>query len=469
MGAPVSEPRPTLSVIVLAYNGEAFLDACLSSVLAQSGATTEIVVVDNASTDQSVAVVQRCCPAARLIRSATNLGFSGGCNLGLRAAAGDCLVLLNQDTRLGSGCLEALLAGFHAHPEAGILGCKILYPETHTLQHAGGWVDWPLGYAHHFGYQETDQGQWEQARPVEFVTGAALAARRTVLEQIGYLDEQFWPGYFEDIDYCRRAAAAGWAIWYWPAAVVWHHESPSTNPAGRARYYQRGRLRFVLKHLPPARFLSEFVAAEQAAQPAAIAGDESLALRLAYLDMIADLPRVWRPAWQADAATIKAGLAGLLQLRARAWQLDWQRLSELEAGSVPPEPWAADQRGQNQNALLLSGPPDLLPDYVALVGARRSGGRPGPSPWLDFKEYEFHSAIPGLGKWIAALRRWWYGLLTRWVLLYVMQQQEAVNRRQESYRRAMGQRLLQLAEENALLAARLAELRPEAGEDDKPR
>src|SRR5262249_17265592 len=160
----------------------------------------------NASTDHSVDVVQRACPAARLIRSAANLGFSAGCNLGLRAAAGEYLLLLNQDARLQPGCLEALLAGFDAHPEAGILGCKILYPESHTLQHAGGWVDWPLGYAYHFGYQETDRGQWEQPRSVEFVTGAALALRRPVMDQIGCLDEQFWPGYFEDLDYCRRAA-----------------------------------------------------------------------------------------------------------------------------------------------------------------------------------------------------------------------------------------------------------------------
>ena len=86
---------------------------------------------------------------------------------------------------------------------------------------------------------------------------------------------------------------------------------------------------------------------------------------------------------------------------------------------------------------------------------------------MDLKEYQFRSAIPVFGPWIARWRAWWYGLAGRWALLYVMQQQEAINRRQESYRRAIGQRLLDLAEENALLAARLAELRPVAGQGDE--
>jgi GT2 family glycosyltransferase len=472
MGASLSQVGPKLSIIVLAYNGEAFLEACLSSLLAQSGSIAEIIVVDNASTDHSVDVVQHCCPAARLIRSRTNLGFSGGCNLGLRAAAGEFLVLLNQDTRVGPGWVETLLGGLQAHADAGIMGCKILYPESRKIQHAGGWVEWPLGYAHHFGYGEEDHGQWDQPRSVEFVTGAALALRRTTLEKIGYLDEQFWPGYFEDLDYCHRAAAAGLATWYWPAAVVWHRESPSTEPAGRSRHYQRGRLRFVLKDLPPARFLSEFVPAEQAAQAAAIAGDESQALRLAYLAMIPDLPRVWRESWQSDAATIKAGITALQQLRAHAWQLDWQRLTSQEAGGVSVGQWTANASGVIDNdleALLLSGPPDLLPEYVERVRARRTGLAPSETAWLDVKEYQFRSPIPVVGKWIARLRGWWYGLAARWALLYFMQQQEAINRRQESYRRAVGQRLLDLAEENALLAARLAEFRQYSEDGDAQR
>ncbi len=471
VGAPVSSVVPTLSVIIPAFNGEAFLEAGLGSLLAQSGATTEIIVVDNASTDRSVEVVQRCCPAARLIRSPTNLGYSGGCNLGLRAATGEFLVLLNQDARVGPGWAEAVLVGLQARTDVGILGCKILYPDTHKIQHAGGWVEWPLGYAHHFGYGEEDEAQWDQPRPVEFVTGAALALSRVTLDRIGYLDEQFWPGYFEDLDYCHRAAAAGLATWYWPAAVVWHHESPSTDPAARSRYYQRGRLRFVLKHLLPARFLSEFVPAEQAAQAAAIAGDESPALRFAYLAMICDLPGVWRRAWQADAATIRAGSATLQRLRAQAWQLDWQRLTSQEAGMVPLGQRAANasgMRGDELSGLLLSGAPDLLPEYVELIRSRRAGGPPSEAAWLDMKEYQFRSSMPIVGNWMARLRGWWHGLAARWALLYVMQQQEAINRRQESYRQAMGQRLQHLAEENALLAARLAELQPAAQEGDKP-
>src|SRR5258708_31454155 len=134
VGASLSQVGPKLSIIVLAFNGEAFLEACLMSLLAQTGATAEIIVVDNASADNSVAVVEQCCPAARLIRSRTNLGFSGGCNLGLRAAAGEILVLLNQDTHVAPGWAEALVAGFQSRADIGILGCKIMYPGADKIQ-----------------------------------------------------------------------------------------------------------------------------------------------------------------------------------------------------------------------------------------------------------------------------------------------------------------------------------------------
>jgi len=253
--------------------------------------------------------------------------------------------------------------------------------------------------------------------------------------------------------------------------MVWHHESPSTPAAGRSRPYQRARLRFVLKHLPPARFLSEFMPAELAGQPVAIAASESQALRFAYLALILDLPRIWRQAWQSDETTIRAGLAALQQLRAHAEQLDWRRLTNLEAGAMPlgqDVSRASGQFGDDQEALLLSGNADLLPEYVARVESRRTGVPPADAAWLELKEYQFRSALPVVGPWLAALRRWWFGLAARWAMLYVMQQQEGINRRQESYRRAIGQRLLDLADENALLAARLAELETDVKPGDEP-
>jgi GT2 family glycosyltransferase len=120
---------------------------------------------------------------------------------------------------------------------------------------------------------------------VEYVTGATMAIRRGAIERIGPMDEGFWPGYLEDVDYCLRARAAGFGVWYCSQAIYLHYESTSTDTATRSRYYQRGRLRLVLKHLPPERILAEFVPAERATLPVVMAGPANRPTRLAYLEV----------------------------------------------------------------------------------------------------------------------------------------------------------------------------------------
>ncbi len=449
------------SIVIPAWNGRAYLPACLDALLAQDAGPFEIIVVDNASADGSADLVAERYPQVKLIRHERNLGFAGGCNAGLRAAKGDVLMLLNQDTQVRPDWLVALAKAFEASAGIGVVGCKALYPETRKVQHAGGWVEWPLAIARHFGYGEIDQGQWDTPRAVEFVTGAAMALRRAVLERVGLLDELFWPGYFEDIDYCWRATAAGFGVWYWPEAVVWHNESPSTNPAERSCYYQHGRLRFVLKHMPPARFLAEFLPAEQAAQTAAIGGGESRGLRLAYLRVMLDSSIILRQCWLADGVMVQTVLQALQQLYHHACQTDFEVLGSREAAALPilqSEGPPVNLGPNTLNNLFLTGAPDLLPEYVQMLQSRRTAAPSQDASWLDFQEYQFSSSLPFIGKWLARVRGWWYGLTARWAVLYFMQQQEAINRRQEAYRRVIGQRLLDLADEHSFLAARLAEL-----------
>ena len=112
---------------------------------------------------------------------------------------------------------------------------------------------------------EPDRGQWNVARPVDYVSGAAMAFRREVLDEVGLLDEGFWPGYYEDADFCFRVRDAGYEVWYTPDARLIHDESAAlSGTRGLQVAFHRGRLRFVLKHLPPQRFLAEFVPAERA-------------------------------------------------------------------------------------------------------------------------------------------------------------------------------------------------------------
>lgn len=443
----------SVSVIIPVWNGRPFLAECLDSLFAQGESALEVIAVDNASSDGSADFIAQHYPQVHLVRNARNLGFSGGCNVGLRQARGEVLVLLNQDAHVQSGWLAALNQAFATHPAAGIVGGQGWYPDRKRVQHAGGWVDWPLGYARHYGYGATEAGEWGVARQVEFVTGAAMAIRRTVIESIGLLDEGFWPGYFEDIDYCLRARQAGFEVWYWPGAAFVHHESKSVEAAALSEYYQRGRLRLVLKHLPPARFLAEFVPAENAHYSSAIRGQQSRPLRRAYLEVSLALPAIIAERWPDENDKIDQLGAALQQLYRQVWS--WQALSEAARAEVPLPVGAVPAEAD-----------DLWLGYLRLVESRRA-----PASTPGFKEYQFRSGIPVIGPLLVWLRTLWFRMAARWALLYVLQQQEAMNHRFEAALRELTDRVQDLAEDNLWLMTRLALRRPqpEGNPDDERR
>ena len=239
----------TVSVIIPVWNGERFLRPCLDAILAQGWDSLEIIAVDNGSQDGSAALISDHYPLVRLLRNQHNLGFAAACNQGVRQAGGDVLVLLNQDVQLNPGWLAAMLAVL-SDEKVGIAGCKLVYPDDTTIQHAGGYMEMPLWYGRHFGAGETDHGQWDEPRQVPFVTGAAWAMRRQLFLDLGSLDEGFYPAYYEDADLCYRARAHGYQILYVPTARAVHWESSSTARFHLPLIYHRSRLRFVLKHCP---------------------------------------------------------------------------------------------------------------------------------------------------------------------------------------------------------------------------
>lgn len=237
---------PKLSVIVCSLNGERVLPACLSSLSASEGIDFEIIVIDNGSSDSTPELVRRDFPNARLIQTGRNLGFAGGNNVGMQAARGEIFLLLNDDTEVPPDCLAKLCATFDADPKVGAAGCKLFYPDRKTIQHAGG-VIFANGNTGHIGAREPDTGQWDAAGERDYVTGAALALRRSALEEVGLLDPGFFPIYFEETDLQRRLVRAGWRIWYEPRAWLVHHES-QTQGVGSPKFiynYTKNRLRFV--------------------------------------------------------------------------------------------------------------------------------------------------------------------------------------------------------------------------------
>lgn len=372
------------SIIIPVWNGLPYLPACLEALQAQGDSDFEVIAVDNASSDGSADFIAQQYPQVRLLRNPVNRGFAGGCNKGLQVAEGELLILLNQDTQVQPGWLEALRERL-ADPRVGIVGCKILHPDG-WIQHAGGWIEWPLGIAHHLGQGEPDDtGQWDVARTVEYTTGAAMAFRRDVVERIGLLDEGFWPAYFEDTDFCFRAREAGYEVWYEPRAVLLHYVTTSLkDPAEISRVYQRGRLRFLLKHLLPERFLAELVPAEMAYQPEALKG-EGLALPLAYLEAIVMAPRLLQQRWGAESALIQDVLIALQAFYRQAWRQHWQEALE---GCFP----------------LLNG--EALP---------------------TLQEFEFNSQVPLIGPLIARFRSLWYSVAARWAVRFLIRQQNDIN------------------------------------------
>lgn len=326
----------SLSIVIPVRNGVRFLADCLDALLAEQGRNpqlVEIIAVDNASEDRSGDWLAGRYPQVQLIRNLDNHGYAGGCNDGIAVTHGDVVVLLNQDTCVYAGWTQALLRAF-ADPQVGIVGCKCLYPDQKSIQHAGGWIEWPQGLGRHYGHHELDQGQWDESRRVEWVTGAAFAIRRRVLELIGGLDEGFWPGYYEDVDYCLRAQAHGYLIWYCADAVMTHQETSSMiDPATIQRFFHRGRLRMTLKHLSPERWLREFAPTEVGLYLGQNPHDQVI-WQAVYLETIPAVPTLLTQTWSAQRETIQQVAAML----ARLAQVQWtpSLLPEFEFRSTMP-------------------------------------------------------------------------------------------------------------------------------------
>lgn len=252
------------SVIIVEYATRRFLPDCLAALEHSQlpRDAFEVLVVDNAS-PTPVADLAAEFPNVRFLTSRRNLGFAGGNALGLQHARGQHIALLNPDAVATPGWLGAVLAPL-AEPSVGIVGSKLLHPGTEVLQHAGG-VLHPNALSSHFGRGETDLGQWDRQRDVEYVCGAAIALSRAVIERVGFLSPAYFPAYYEETELCVRARKAGFRVVYAPGAVAYHHEGVASGSAATRKYLERfheSRLRFVLRNYSRAELVRRFVPAE---------------------------------------------------------------------------------------------------------------------------------------------------------------------------------------------------------------
>lgn len=249
----------TVAVIVANWNTRDLLAECLASVEETTGTIdVETVVVDNASSDGSPAMVRERFPNVRLIVNRENLGFARANNQAIAATATPYILMLNSDARLGGAALQRLLERVTAEPRAGIVGAQLRFPDgSFQLSHAR----FPsLGREALIlsGLGRVLYGPWyPSAAPgadsgpcvAEWVGGACMLARRSAFEAVGGFDEGYFL-YGEEMDLCYRLRAAGWQVWYEPAARVVHHGAASSarmHAALEERLY-RGRMQFFRKH-----------------------------------------------------------------------------------------------------------------------------------------------------------------------------------------------------------------------------
>jgi GT2 family glycosyltransferase len=244
---------PLVSVVIVLYNSSAYLEPCIQAIAAQGYRPLEVVFIDNGSTDDSVHAARALCERSGLDGGVTllgaNKGFAAANNYGAARARGDTLLFLNPDTEAYPDMVEALVTALEEQRDIGVAGCKVYYPDRKTLQHAGGYVR-HNGLTMHYGVNEQDEGQYDTARDVTYVTGCAIAAPKDLFVSTGMFDTGYFPAYFEETDFCLRLLRMGKRVAYVPEARVVHHESVTTGRFTERYYYlyHKNRLRFMLKN-----------------------------------------------------------------------------------------------------------------------------------------------------------------------------------------------------------------------------
>jgi GT2 family glycosyltransferase len=238
-----------VSVVVVNWNGQRFLEDCLGSLSRQTYTNREIILVDNGSTDSSVSYVKEKFPDVKIVELGENTGFTGGNVAGLKAADGDFVALVNNDTRADGRWLENLVQPMRKDPRVGICASKLILPGTECIDSAGdGMTSAGVGFNRGHG---ADLNSYSSLEPVFAACAAGALYRRKMIDEIGFLDEDFFL-YDEDVDLSCRSQLAGWKCVYVPDAIV-HHKGNATSVrlSDTHVYYHSRNLEFVwIKNMP---------------------------------------------------------------------------------------------------------------------------------------------------------------------------------------------------------------------------
>lgn len=240
-----------LSVIIVNFNTCELLTNCLNSIFSQKEVRFEVWVVDNASQDGSAQMVEKDFPQVKLIKNKENLGFAKGNNLALKQARGKYLFLLNPDTIVKEGSLSKLVDFLKKNLQAGVVGAKILNPDGSLQPSVGKFYDLASVFLMLFGGERAGflRSSPQKTKEIDWVSGAALALRKEVLEKAGVLDENFFM-YMEEVEWCYRARLVGFKIFFYPEVEIIHYERASGSKSQAIWGIYQGLVLFFQKHKP---------------------------------------------------------------------------------------------------------------------------------------------------------------------------------------------------------------------------
>lgn len=248
-----SAPAPRVSVVVLNWNGAAFLERCLEAVQAQSFTEREVLLVDNGSSDGSESLVRAWGerPGVRAFLLEKNTGFCGGNNLAFRHARGEWVALLNNDAVPEPGWLENLVRRGDPARKIGMVGSKILFADPPGVIDKAGHLIWPDGQNRGRGTGQPDTGQYDTEEEILWPDGCAALYHRDLLRETGGFDETFF-AYADDADLGLRARLLGWTAGYAPDAVVRHLHSMTAGSFSplKIMLVERNRIFLALKNFP---------------------------------------------------------------------------------------------------------------------------------------------------------------------------------------------------------------------------
>ncbi len=241
--------HPLISIIIVNFNGLRFLEPCLSSLADQTYAPFEVIVADNGSSDSSVDCIREHFPNVVVLELETNTGFAGGTNAGIRRAGGDFILTLNNDTVVDPRFLEEIIRPMLEDPQVGMCGSKMVLPDGRINSTAICFSR--SGAAWDRGTGEDDTGQFDLPEEIFGPCAGAALYRRSMLDEIGLFDEDFFL-FMEDVDLAFRARLAGWTCRYVPTASVVHVQGGSYRAdADMPVYYgNRNLFWYIVKDFP---------------------------------------------------------------------------------------------------------------------------------------------------------------------------------------------------------------------------